>query len=109
MESMLYRVHRFFRLHKTFLNGREGVEDEPRSRRPCISKTNENVTKLRALMRYDRHLTVRMIGSELNLNRQTVHDILTEELSMRKICAKLVPKISPTNKTKPKECVPRPY
>jgi len=29
----------------------------------------------------------------LNLNRQTVHEILTLELGMQKICAKLVPKI----------------
>jgi hypothetical protein len=33
-----------------------------------------------------------MIGSELNLNHPTIHDILTEELGMQKICAKLVPK-----------------
>ena len=38
-------------------------------------------------------LTVRMIDSELNLNHQTVHEILTEELGMQKICAKLVPKM----------------
>ena len=36
-------------------------------------------------------LTVRMISSELNLNHQTVHDMLTEELGMQKICAKLAP------------------
>ena len=69
-----------------------GVEDEPNSGRPCTSKTDENVTKVRALVRSDRSLTVRMIGSEFNLNHQTVHDILTEELGMQKICAKLVPK-----------------
>jgi len=40
-----------------------------------------------------------MIGSELSLNHQTVHDISTEELGMQKICAKLVPKIL-TNKQK---------
>jgi histone-lysine N-methyltransferase SETMAR len=34
-----------------------------------------------------------MISSVLNLNRQTVHEILTFELGMQKICAKLVPKI----------------
>ena len=44
-------------------------------------------------MRSDRHLTVRMISSVLNLNRQTIHKILTLELYMQKICAKLVPKI----------------
>ena len=82
-----------FRWHKAFLDARESVEDEPRSGRPCTSKTDENVTKVRALVRSDWRLTVRMIGSELNLNHRTVHDILTEELGMQKICAELVPKI----------------
>jgi len=80
----------------------ESVEDEPRSGRPCTSKMDENVTKERPLMRSDRCLTVRMIGDELNLNHQTVYNILTEELGTCKICAQLVPKNSPTNKRKTK-------
>ena len=75
------------------MDGRKGVEDESRSGRPCTSKTDENVTKVRDLVRSDRLLTVRIISSVLNLNRQTVHEILTLELGMKKICAKLVPKI----------------
>ena len=43
-------------------------------------------------MRSDRRLTVQMITSELNLNHTTVHKILTEELAMKKFCAKFVPK-----------------
>ena len=78
------------------MDGRECVEDEPRSGRPCTSKTDEYVTKVRALVRSDRRLTVRMISSVLNLNRQTVHESLTFELCMQKICAKLVPKIFTT-------------
>jgi len=43
-----------------------------------------------------------MIGSELNLNDQTVHDILTEETGMRIICAMLVPKnLTKEQKEKP--------
>jgi len=82
-----------FRWHKAFLDGCESVEDEPRSGRPCMSKTDENVTKVRDLVRSDQRLAVRMIGGVLNLYRQTVHEILTLELGMQKICAKLVPKI----------------
>ena len=41
------------------------MEDEPHSGRTCTSKTDENMTKVRAVVRYDRCLTVRMIGSEL--------------------------------------------
>ena len=32
-----------------------------------------------------------MIAGEVNMNRETVCLILTEELGMRKICAKMVP------------------
>jgi len=42
-------------------------------------------------VRSDHRLTLRMISSELNLNRFTVHQILTHDLGMRKVCAKMVP------------------
>ena len=42
-----------FRWHKGFLDGCESVEDEPRCGRPCTSKTDENVTKVRDLVRSD--------------------------------------------------------
>ena len=63
-----------FRWHKAFLDGRKSVEDEPRCGIPCTSKTEENLTKVRDLVRSDRRLAVRMISIVLNLNRQTVHD-----------------------------------
>jgi len=81
-----------FRWHKSFLEGREQVEDEPRAGRPSTSKTDDNVERVRSLVRSDRRLTLRMISSELNLNRFTVHQILTQDLDMRKVCAKMVPK-----------------
>ena len=43
-------------------------------------------------MRSDRRFTLRMISSELRLNRFTVHKILTQDFDMRKVCAKMVPK-----------------
>ena len=68
------------------------MEDEPRAGRPT-SKTEDNVQRVRLLVRSDRRLTLRMIiSSELNLNRSTAHQILTQDLDMRKVCAKMVPK-----------------
>ena len=72
-----------FRWYKSFLEGREQVDDEPRSRRPSTSKTDDNVGRVRSLVMSDRRLTLRMI-SELNLNRFAVHQILTHDLDMRK-------------------------
>jgi len=54
-----------FKWYKAFSEGRESTKDEPRSGRPSTSKTGKNVDKVRALVRSDRRLTVRMIASEL--------------------------------------------
>ena len=81
-----------FRWHKSFLVGRERVEDEPYAGRTSTSKTDDNVERVMSLVRSDRQLTLRMNSSELNLNNFTVHQILTQDLDMRKVCAKMVPK-----------------
>jgi len=80
-----------FKWYKAFSEGRESIRDEPRSGRPSTSKTDNNVEKVRAIVRSDRRLTVQMIVSKLNLNHTTVHQILTQELATRKLCAKIVP------------------
>ena len=81
-----------FRWHKSFLEGQEQVEDEPCAGRPTTSKTDVNVERVRSLVRSDHRLMLRMMSSELNLNRFTVHQILTQDLDMRKVCAKMVAK-----------------
>ena len=68
------------------------MEDETRAGRPSTAKTEDSVERMRSLVRSDHRLTLRMISSELNLNRFTVHQILTQDLDMRKVCAKMVPK-----------------
>ena len=81
-----------FKWHKAFKEGREYVEDVPRSGRPISSTNDQNVEVVRAVMAKDRRLSVRMIAEETGLNKNAIHRILTEHLHMRKICAKLVPK-----------------
>jgi len=62
-----------FRCHKSFLEGREEVEDELRAGRPSSPKMDDNVERVRSFVRSDLRLTLRMISNELNLNRFTVH------------------------------------
>jgi len=81
-----------YKWYKAFSEGRESIKDEPRSGRPSASKTDNNVENVRALVRSDHRLTVRMIAGDLNLNHITVHQILTPELTMKKLHAKIVPK-----------------
>ena len=53
----------------------------------------ENIERVRQLVRADRRLTVRMIAEELSISKDSVWAILTENLEMRKVCAKMVPKL----------------
>jgi septation ring formation regulator EzrA len=78
---------------KAFKDGREEVSDEPRSGRPSTSTTDDNVARVRAELNSDRRLSVRMIADNLNIPKTIVHELVTEKLNMRKVCAKLVPKV----------------
>ena len=75
-----------------FSEGRESVTDEERSGRPATSRTEENIVKIRQIVRENRRLTVRSIAEQVNIDRETVRKIKTVDLDMRKVCAKMVPK-----------------
>jgi len=77
---------------KRFSEGRESVTDEERPGRPATSRTEENIANVRQIVRENRRLTVRSIAEQVNIERETVRKILTEDLEMRKVCAKMVPK-----------------
>ena len=81
-----------FEWHKRFLEGREIVEDDERSGRPVTSSTDENIKIINEIVRNDRRLSVRMMSDITNIDRETIRKILTEDLQMTKVCAKMVPK-----------------
>jgi len=77
---------------KRFAEGRESVTDEEKSGRPATSRTEENIANIRQIVCENRRLTVRSTAEQVNIDRETVRKILTEDLDMRKVCAKMVPK-----------------
>ena len=80
-----------FELHWWFKEGREDVLDDPRSGQPKTQETDANVDRVRTLVRSDRRLGVRVIVVELNMNRETVQQIVKDDLGMRNISTKMVP------------------
>jgi len=81
-----------FRWHKAFKDGRESNEDEQWAGRPSTSRNENNVARVKAVRDRDRRLNVRLIAEDVGVPKTDVHRIITKDLHMRKICAKLVPK-----------------
>jgi len=58
-----------------------------------LKRTDANVDRVRNLVRSDLRLGVRVIAKEMNMNRETARQIVKEDLGMRKMSAKMVPRI----------------
>ena len=84
---------RLFEWHRRFKEGREEVEDDHRNGRPSANRTDENVERVRLKVQSNRRVTARMIAHELGINIERVWRIITEYLGMRKISAKMVPRL----------------
>jgi DNA-directed RNA polymerase sigma subunit (sigma70/sigma32) len=65
------------------------VNGDERQGAPLMKQIDENVTKMRKLVRSDHQLTCRMIADELDMNKETVRKILVQHLGMRKLAKKL--------------------
>ena len=48
------------------------------------------MAKVPQILRENRRLTVRSIAEQVSIDREAVRKILTEDLDMRKMCAKMV-------------------
>ena len=78
---------------KRFKDNRASVESDPRSGRPSTSRNEEAMDQVREKVLEDRRLTVREIAAEMGISTGSVHSILTEDLNLRRVSAKFVPKL----------------
>jgi ribosomal protein S25 len=58
------------------------VEDNERSGRRSISKTTENVEKIREFIHEDRHRTIHELADTVGISYGVRQEILTENLNM---------------------------
>jgi hypothetical protein len=65
----------------------------PTCGQPRMQRTDANVDEIHTLVCSERILGVRLIVEELNMNIETVQHIIIKDLGMRKISAKMVPRI----------------
>ena len=68
-------------------------QDEHRSGRPNEMTTTEMVKKIHKMVLDNRRLKLRELADMVSISKSAINRILTENLDMRKICAKWVPRL----------------
>ena len=76
-----------------FKQGRESLEDDPRSGRPLSAVSEDDVTAVKRLLDEDVRFTVDELSESLSINSSAVFIILKQRLGLSKICARWVPRL----------------
>jgi transposase len=84
-----------------FKNGQEKLEDDQRSGRPSTSRTAGMIENVRQLIQCDRRMTIVELAQEIGISIGAIHAILSDDLKMRRVSAKFVPRQLTTDQ---KEC-----
>ncbi|UYV77682.1 hypothetical protein LAZ67_15001917 [Cordylochernes scorpioides] len=82
-----------YRWYKMFSEGREDVNDEERTGRLSTSTTDEKINEVEKMILANRRITVREVAEDLNISIGSCHSIFINDLGMRRVAAKFVPKL----------------
>ncbi|UYV76625.1 hypothetical protein LAZ67_14001499 [Cordylochernes scorpioides] len=81
-----------YRWYKMFSEGREDVNDEERAGHPSTSTTDKKVNEVEKMILANRRITVREVAEDLNISIGSCHSIFINDLGMRRVAAKFIPK-----------------
>ncbi|UYV68988.1 hypothetical protein LAZ67_6001920 [Cordylochernes scorpioides] len=76
-----------------FSEGREDVNDEERAGRPSTSTTDEKFNEVEKMILANCRIIVREVAEDLNISIGSCHSIFINDLGMRRVAAKFVPKL----------------
>ena len=82
-----------FEWHKRFKEGRESVSDDERCGRSKEVRTPELIGQIKNFSDKDRRVSIETISAQFDVSVGTVHTVIREELNMRKISVKFVPRV----------------
>lgn len=80
-----------YRWYGEFNRGRSSLQDEFREGRPKSVVVPKNIDAVRELILQDRHVTYREIETTLGISGTSIHLILHEHLTVKKICSRWIP------------------
>ncbi|XP_037570474.2 uncharacterized protein LOC119452325 [Dermacentor silvarum] len=76
-----------------FKDGRTSVESEPRSGQPSTCRNDQVIAEVNAVVMRDRRVTIREIAEEVGITTFSAHPIMVEDLAMKIVAAKFMPKL----------------
>jgi len=79
---------------------REDIGDDQRPGRPSTSKTDANIEKVGENFRQNRRLSIRAVTELINIDKETVRQILRNNFYVMKVCSKWSRDSSLLNKMK---------
>ena len=82
-----------FEWHKRFKEGSESARDNERCGRSKEVNTPQLIRQIKNFMDKDRRVSIETISAQFDDSVGTVHTIIREDLKMRNICAKFVPRV----------------
>ena len=80
-----------FRWYARFKSGVETIEYEARPGLPFSVHNKGLIAKVRKRIQEERCVTVRMMADEFGVNRETIRQLLVEDLGKRKVASRFVP------------------
>lgn len=72
-------------------NSRTSWCDLPRSGRPRTSRSDENIGRIQQMLQINPKYSCRQLSDQLEISKDTVLQILTDDLKMRKLCSVWIP------------------
>lgn len=74
-----------------FKEGRDDLQDDPRSGRPITTHTEANIERVRQFIEEDPHSTYDIIEAELSICRSRLHEIIHDSLRIKKLASRWIP------------------
>ena len=93
LEHIAWIEHQFLSDIRDSRKARESVRDDERCGRSKEVRTPKLMGQIKNFMDKDRRVSIETISAQFDVGVGTVHTIISEELKMRKICAKFVPRV----------------
>ena len=76
-----------------FNDPEHGFEDAPRMGRPLTITTQENIEAVERIVMRGRQISIRRLAEELAIPKNTIHEIMDNQLGMKKVCTQWILKL----------------